>query len=106
MTEKRVIWLVTDYGGEWEDKWDWNVRAFSDEVMAKECAERHEMRMKRDMDEYDDYCGTAVECVELIDAKVRAERRSGRNEREACAMDPRDRRGHTVCSDNRRGIWL
>lgn len=25
---------------------------------------------KRDMDEYDDYCGTAVECVELIDAKV------------------------------------
>lgn len=53
MTEKRVIWLVTDYGGEWEDKWDWNVRAFSDEVMAKECAERHEMRMKRDMDEYD-----------------------------------------------------
>lgn len=24
------------------------------------------MRMKRDMDEYDDYCGTAVECVELI----------------------------------------
>lgn len=46
------------------------MRAFSDEVMAKECAERHEMRMKRDMDEYDDYCGTAVECVELIDAKV------------------------------------
>lgn len=65
-----IIWLVTDYGGEWGDKWDWNVRAFSDEVMAKECAERHEMRMKRDMDEYDDYCGTAVECVELIDAKV------------------------------------
>lgn len=70
MTEKRVIWLVTDYGGEWEDKWDWNVRAFSDEVMAKECAERHEMRMKRDMDEYDDYCGTVVECVELIDVEV------------------------------------
>lgn len=70
MSEKRVIWLVTDYGGEWEDKWEWNVRAFSDEVMAKECAERHEMRMKRDMDEYDDYCGTAVECVELIDVEV------------------------------------
>ena len=72
VTEKRVIWLVTDYGGEWEDKWEWNVRAFSDEAMAKECAERHEMRMKRDMGEYDDYCGTAVECVELVDAPNRS----------------------------------
>ena len=70
MTEKRVIWLVTDYGGEWEDKWDWNVRAFSDEATARECAGKREMRMKRTMEEYDDYCGTTVECVELIDADV------------------------------------
>lgn len=70
MSEKRVIWLVTDYGGEWEDKWDWNVRAFSDEVAAKECAAKREMRMKRTMEDYDDYCGTTVECVELIDADV------------------------------------
>ena len=30
------------------------------------------MRMKRDTDEYDDYCGTAVECVELVDAPNRS----------------------------------
>lgn len=70
MTEKRVIWLVIDYGGEWEDKWDWTVGAFSDEAMARECAGKREMRRKRTMEEYDDYCGTTVECVELIDVEA------------------------------------
>lgn len=70
MTENRVIWLVIDYGGEWEDKWDWKVRAFSDEATARECAGKREMRRKRTMEEYDNYCGTTVECVELIDVEV------------------------------------
>lgn len=67
-TEKRLIYLVTDNGGMWEDKWEFVVRAFSDEAAANECAKKRMERHKRSsMDEFDDYVYTTVECVELID---------------------------------------
>ena len=40
MTDKsksRSIWIVTDYGGEYEDHWETVVRAFSTEEEAMEC---------------------------------------------------------------------
>lgn len=67
-TEKRLIYLVTDKGGMWEDKWEFVVRAFSDEEAANECAKkRMERHMRSSMDEFDGYWCTTVECVELID---------------------------------------
>lgn len=69
-TERRLIYLVTDEGGMWEDKWEFVVGAFSDEGMANECAEKRRERRKRSsMDEFDDYYSTTVECVELIDCR-------------------------------------
>lgn len=67
-TEKRLIYLVTDKGGMWEDKWEFVVRSFSDEAAANECAKKRMERHKRSsMDEFDDYLDTTVECVELIE---------------------------------------
>lgn len=67
-TEKRLIYLVTDKGGMWEDKWKFVVRAFSDEEAANECAKKRMERHERSsMGEFDDYYCTTVECVELID---------------------------------------
>lgn len=67
-TVKRTIWLVTDHGGEWEDMWDWDIRAFTDEKAARECAEKRKERRKRTMDEFDDYWGTDVKRVTLIES--------------------------------------
>lgn len=74
-TEKRLIYLVTDEGGMWEDKWEFVVRAFSDEGAANECAEKRMERHKRSMEEFDDYWGTTVECVELIDVDAASDDR-------------------------------
>lgn len=71
-TEKRLIYLVTDKGGAWEDRWEFVVRAFSDEGAANECAEKRMERHKRSsMDEFDDYWSTTVDCVELIESGER-----------------------------------
>lgn len=37
-TRKRAIYLVTDFGGDWEDAWERPVIAFTDEARAEECA--------------------------------------------------------------------
>ena len=66
-TEKRLIYLVTDEGGVFDERLEFVVRAFSDEGMANECAEKRRERRKRSMEEFDDYWGTTVECVELIE---------------------------------------
>ncbi len=70
-TEKRTIWLVTDHGGEYEDMWDWDIRAFTDEKTARECAEKRKERRKRTRDEFDDYWGTDVKSVALIESGER-----------------------------------
>ena len=55
-----TIWVVYDYGGEWEDKWETTIIAFADEEQARECARR---RAKRQSSEY---CGSGVEQVQLV----------------------------------------
>lgn len=71
-TVKRTVWLVTDHGGEWEDMWDWDICAFTDEKAARECAEKRKERRKRsNTDEFDDYWGTDVKRVTLIESGER-----------------------------------
>lgn len=67
-TEKRLIYLVTDEGGMFDERWEFVVRAFSDEGAANECAEKRKERRKRTMDEFDDYWGTDVKRVTLIES--------------------------------------
>ena len=58
---KRAIYLVTDYGGEWEDAWEHPAIAFTDEAAAEECAAK---RNERQYDEYGpiwDYYGSLRE---------------------------------------------
>lgn len=66
---KRRAWLVLDYGGEWEDKWERPVRAFSSHKTACECAERRKMRnrLQARWDDLIDYVGSYVISVELIE---------------------------------------
>lgn len=64
---KRAIYLVTDFGGEWEDAWELPVIAFTDEAAAEECAAK---RNERQYDEYGpiwDYYGSYVKEIPLVD---------------------------------------
>ena len=63
---KRAIYLVTDFGGEREDAWEWPVIAFTDKVAAEECARVHGERANR-ADAYWDYHGTLVKEIPLVD---------------------------------------
>lgn len=64
MMGQTTIWVVYDYGGEWEDKWETDVIAYADEEQARECARRRAKR--RSSDEECDYCGSGVEQVQLV----------------------------------------
>mgnify|MGYP007039086720 CR=1 FL=1 len=64
MMGQKTIWVVYDYGGEWEDKWEFPVIAFEDEQLARKCAKDRAQRLG--MDEYCDYCGSGVEQVQLV----------------------------------------
>lgn len=64
MMGQTTIWVVYDYGGEWEDKWETDVIAYADEEQARECARRRAKR--RSGDENSDYCGSGVEQVQLV----------------------------------------
>lgn len=64
---KRTIYLVTDYGGEWEDAWEHPAIAFTDEAAAEEYAAK---RNERQYDEYGpiwDYYGSYVKEIQLVD---------------------------------------
>lgn len=70
---KRTIYLVTDYGGEWEDAWEHPAIAFTDEAAAEECAAK---RNERQYDEYGpiwDYHGSYVKEIPLVDFGDRQE---------------------------------
>lgn len=41
---KMTVYLVIDHGGEWEDSWSDTYMAFTDERVAKECAEKRTKR--------------------------------------------------------------
>ena len=62
MIGQTTIWVVYDYGGEWEDKWETTVIAFADEEQARECARRRAKRQSSD----EEYCGSGVEQVQLV----------------------------------------
>lgn len=64
---KRAIYLVTDFGGEWEDTWERPAIAFTDKAAAEECAAKRE---KRQYDEYGpmwDYNNSGVREIPLVD---------------------------------------
>lgn len=63
---KRTIWLVTDFGGEWEDAWEYPVIAFTDKAAAEECARVRNERANR-TDAYWDYHGSLVKEIPLVD---------------------------------------
>lgn len=65
---KRTIWLVTDYGGEWEDSWERTVIAFTDKAAAEECARVREAR-QRDEDDFavTRFVGCNVSEIPLVD---------------------------------------
>lgn len=63
---KRRVWLVTDYGGEYEDAWEHAVRAFTSKEMAENCADKRFERADVE-DWYWDYLGSSVEEIELIE---------------------------------------
>lgn len=63
---KRAIYLVTDFGGEWEDAWEWPVIAFTDKAAAEECAIVRSERANR-TDAYWHYRGTLVKEIPLVD---------------------------------------
>ena len=68
---KRTVYLVTDYGGEWENAWEFPYMAFDTVQAANECAEKRKMRNWRDPIQYpesifDEYCSSRVIGVRLL----------------------------------------
>lgn len=65
MTRKVTGWLVTDFGGEWEDAWEMPARVFTDRSKAERCAEVRSERLSR-LDGYLDYCESNVTEIEVV----------------------------------------
>lgn len=65
-TKERTVWLVMDYGGEWEDAWECPVRAFATRERAEECAEKRRVRQLGDPGNWD-YRNTMVCPVQLVE---------------------------------------
>ena len=63
-----VAYVVSDFGGEWEDSWEYPVIAFTDEGRARECAAKRKERREswRTPDSWDDYIGSRVQGVPLV----------------------------------------
>lgn len=81
---KRTIYLVTDYGGEWEDAWEHPAIAFTDEAAAEECAAKRETRQYDEYGPVWDYEGSEVKEIPLVDFGDRQEEAS-RYAESACA---------------------
>lgn len=52
MKVKRTVYLVTDYGGEWDDAWEFPYMAFENEHDAEACAEKRSKRDELNGDAY------------------------------------------------------
>ena len=72
---KRTIWLVTDFGGEWEDAWEYPVIAFTDKAVAEECAAKRETRQYDEYGPIWDYRGSGVKEIPLVDFGSKEEER-------------------------------
>lgn len=67
MMYRMTVYVVTDHGGEWEDKWDCPVRAFTSLSMAEDCADKRGRRQKaQGRDEFCDYLWTDVKPLDVI----------------------------------------
>lgn len=66
-TRKRAIYLVTDFGGDWEDAWERPVIAFTDKARAEECAAKRETRQYDEYGPVWDYEGSEVKEIPLVD---------------------------------------
>lgn len=64
---KRAIYLVTDFGGDWEDAWERPVIAFTDKARAEECAAKRETRQYDEYGPVWDYEGSEVKEIPLVD---------------------------------------
>jgi hypothetical protein len=68
-TSRRLVYLVSDYGGEYEDAWENPVMAFTTEAAARECAaKRRERRLALDPWYTWEYRNSAVTAVRLVGA--------------------------------------
>ena len=65
MSKSRSIWIVTDYGGEYEDHWETVVRAFSTEEEARKCLEKRTKRQQKDT--FEDYRFSDVQEITLVE---------------------------------------
>lgn len=81
---KRAIYLVTDFGGDWEDAWERPVIAFTDKARAEECAAKRETRQYDEYGPVWDYEGSEVKEIPLVDFGDRQEEAS-RCAESACA---------------------
>ena len=71
MKVKRTIYLVTDFGGAYEDAWEYPYMAFDNEQAAKECAEKRAKRNVPDSGEYpesmwDEYVSSTVSAITVL----------------------------------------
>lgn len=70
---KRAIYLVTDFGGDWEDAWERPAIAFTDKARAEECAAKRETRQYDEYGPIWDYEGSEVKEIPLVDFGDRQE---------------------------------
>lgn len=70
MKVKRTVYLVTDYGGEYEDAYEYPYMAFDNEQAANECAEKRSKRLKADESKrpcyYYDYDSSEVSAITVL----------------------------------------
>lgn len=85
---KRTIYLVTDYGGKWEDAYEYPYMAFDSERAANKCAEERTNRLKSDESslpcDYYDYDCSEVSTITLLVDEPTCENVYDENECGAC----------------------
>lgn len=68
---KRTVYLVTDYGGEYEDAWECPYMAFDNEQDANECAKKRKKRnqyesLKNTKYVWDGYVSSVVNAISVL----------------------------------------
>ena len=85
---KRTIYLVTDYGGKYEDAYEYPYMAFDNEQSANECAEKRTKLLKSDERSspyyYYDYDSSEVSTITLLVDEPTCENVYDENEYGAC----------------------
>ena len=86
---KHTIYLVTDYGGKWEDAYEYPYMAFDNEQAANECAEKRTKLLKSDESKrpyyYWDYDSSEVSTITLLVDEPTCENVYDESECGACA---------------------